>query len=143
MAVAQILTLLESFSKMRSINQKMRAFVELDVIADAISRIQATYKPALIEKKVYECFPEYESKIEYLAPKSQSHINPKLLKYLLSKNRIDDLLSIVSISKSELAKLEDGEALIKKYLVADEDTKANVRVAKMTKEELKLHSVKN
>ncbi len=136
--VSKILSLLEGFSKARSLKQKELASVELYVIAGAADRIAAQYKQALIDAEVYEVFPQYELKIEYTAPKSQSHIDAvKLAKKLIKEGRIADLLKIITIADKDLKTLADGEILSAKYRVADDDTKAGLKIGKMTKVELK------
>lgn len=136
--VESALKLLEGFKGARSIKQKNRAVVELAVISSACDLIAASYKDAQIKAEVYEPFPEYELKIEYQAPKPQSHIDAaKLAKKLLKDGRLEELLSVISISAKSLAALTDGEALIEKFKVMDDDTKAGINVKKMTKTELK------
>jgi hypothetical protein len=136
--VSKILSLLEGFKKARSINQKERASVELAVISGAADLIANQYKQALMDAEVYALFPEYELKVEYTPPKSQSHIDAiKLAKKLIKDGRIADLLKIISISDKDLKTLEDGEVLSAKYRVADPDPKAGLKIGKMTKVELK------
>lgn len=136
--VPKVLSLLEGFGKARSLKQKELASVELKVIAGAADRIADQYKQALMDAEVYEVFPQYELKIEYTAPKSQSHIDAvKLAKKLIKEDRIADLLKIITITDKDLKTLEDGEVLSAKFRVADPDTKAGLKIGKMTKVELK------
>jgi len=136
--IETVLKALEGFNGARSIKQKSRAFVELSVICDNANRIAEQYKVALMDAKVYECFPEYEQKIEYTPPKGQSHIDAvKLAKAMIKAGREKELFSIISVSEKALKTLADGEVLAGKYRVADEDTKAGLKVSKMTKAELK------
>ena len=136
--IETVLKALEGFNGARSIKQKTRAYVELAVIADAASRIAEQYKAPLMEAEVYECFPEYERKAEYVPAKGQSHIDAaKLAKALLKAGREKELLSVISISAKALKELADGEALAEKYRVIDEDTEAGLKVSKMTKAEIK------
>lgn len=140
--IGKVLESLSSFGKATTIKQRSREYIELEVISGFISRIQGSYKDKLIEKQVYECYPEFEMKLEYQAPKTQSHIDSvKLANYLIKQNRLKDLLAIINISEKQLTTLADGEALAKKYRVADEDTKAGLKAGKMTKAELKALNV--
>ena len=96
--VGKALEILTAFGQATTIKQKSREYIELEVISGFISRIQGSYKEKLIEKQVYECYPEYEMKLEYQAPKTQSHIDTvKLANYLIKQNRVKDLLAIIGV----------------------------------------------
>jgi len=144
MDINDMLKAIEVFSGARSIKQKNRAVVEMIVLQNALDRIIEQYKPALIKAEVYECFPEYGLKIEYAAPKSSSSIDAvKCAKKLIKDDRINDLLSVINITEKAISSLVDGEALAEKFRAVGDNTKAGVKVGKMTKEELKTSLVSN
>jgi len=123
----------------KKITEQAEYYARLTDIAEDVKIRMGGPKDILLKEETTVYLPEERRKVAFQQEVDVTEIDvPKLFALLNSVERIDDFLSVCSVSQTALEKIQDGAELVERFRINTGKTRAaSISVKDMTKTELK------